>query len=301
MTRQLVLVHGRSQQGKESVALKAEWIDTLREGLAANGLDLPIAESDIRFPYYGDTLDAMVQGKPASEVAEVIVRGEASDDDQKAFMRAVIEEVRQKAGITDAEMSEAIGQEVVDRGPLNWEWLQGALRAIDRKVPFGSGVSIALATNDVYQYLKNAAIRMKIDLGVAQAFTPGVETVVVGHSLGTVVTYNVLRHEAMNRGWKVPLFVTVGSPLGVEEIRRRMRSLATLRCPEGVSAWFNAMDDRDVVALYPLTMANFPLDPANPAIENKTDVRNRTENRHGISGYLDDPVVAKRIYDALMA
>ncbi len=37
-----------------------------------------------------------------------------------------------------------------------------------------------------------------------------------------------------------------------------------------------------------------------PAIENKTDVDNPTENRHGISGYLTDAVVAKRIYDALI-
>jgi hypothetical protein len=56
---------------------------------------------------------------------------------------------------------------------------------------------------------------------------------------------------------------------------------------------------RDVVALYPLDTKSFPLDPANPAIENKTDVRNRTANRHGIAGYLDDQEVARRIYDAL--
>ena len=61
------------------------------------------------------------------------------------------------------------------------------------------------------------------------------------------------------------------------------------------------MDERDVVALYSLEPAFFPLDPANPPIENKRDVRNRTRNRHGISGYLDDKEVAKRIYDALVA
>ena len=36
-------------------------------------------------------------------------------------------------------------------------------------------------------------------------------------------------------------------------------------------------------------------------IENKTDVRNPTANRHGISGYLDDAEVARRIHDALLA
>jgi len=76
--------------------------------------------------------------------------------------------------------------------------------------------------------------------------------------------------------------------------------MATTRCPECVTAWFNAMDERDVVALYPLTPAFFPLAPEQPAIANKTTVRNRTRNRHGIGGYLDDQEVARRIYDALV-
>ena len=62
---------------------------------------------------------------------------------------------------------------------------------------------------------------------------------------------------------------------------------------------FNALDQRDVVALYPLDSVNFPLDPAVPAIENKRDVRNKTDNRHGITGYLDDAEVARRIHEAL--
>jgi hypothetical protein len=53
------------------------------------------------------------------------------------------------------------------------------------------------------------------------------------------------------------------------------------------------------VALYPLDTAHFPLDPTTPAIHNKRDVRNRTRNRHGIAGYLDDKEVARWIYDAL--
>jgi hypothetical protein len=95
--------------------------------------------------------------------------------------------------------------------------------------------------------------------------------------------------------------VTVGSPLAVTEIRKTLRALAPCRCPQRVGAWFNALDERDVVALYPLDASNFPLDPVNPAIENKRDVRNKTENRHGIAGYLDDAVVARRIHEALIA
>lgn len=301
MTRQLVLVHGRAQEKKDSIALKAEWIEALEEGLAKSNLKLPIPEKDVRFPFYGDTLYDLVGGKSADEAADVVVRGEDSDDDEKRFTRAIMEEVRKEAGITDAQLAEVASQEVVNRGPLNWEWSQGILKAIDRFVPHGSGTSIALFTHDVYQYLKNQAIRETIDSGVSTAMTPGVEAVVVAHSLGTVVTYNLLRQQGHLQGWKVPLLVTVGAPLAISEIRRTLRSFAPTRCPECVSKWFNAMDERDVVALYPLDAGRFPLDPANPAIENKRDVRNKTRNRHGIAGYLDDKEVAKRIYDALTA
>jgi len=301
MTRQLVLVHGRAQEKKDSVALKAEWLEALQEGLAKNGLTLPIAETNVRFPFYGDTLYQMAGGASADQAAAVIVRGTDADDDEKRFTRALMEEVRKKAGITDAQLAEVAGQEVVNRGPLNWEWSQAVMQAIDRFVPHGSGTSIALFTRDVYQYLKNRTIRETIDNGVSAAMTAGVESVVVAHSLGTVVAYNLLRQQAEQRGWKVPLFVTIGSPLAVTEIRKTLRGLGPCRCPQGVGAWFNALDERDVVALYPLDAGNFPLDPLNPAIENKRDVRNKTENRHGIAGYLDDAVVARRIHEALIA
>ena len=299
MSRQLVFVHGRAQEHKDSVALKAEWIEALTEGLAKSNLTLPIAESDVRFPYYGDTLVDMVDGKSADEAAAVIVRGEIGDSEEERFARAIMREMQAKTGITDAQLAAVAGQDVVNRGPLNWEWFQGFLRAVDRYVPHGSGNSIALFTHDVYQYLKNSITRATIDEGVASAINANVETVVVAHSLGTVVAYNVLRQQGERLGWNCVQLVTVGSPLGVTEIRKTLKGIAPIRCPSCVKRWFNAMDERDVVALYPLDTTHFPLDPATPSIENKRDVRNKTSNRHGIAGYLDDKDVARRIYDAL--
>jgi hypothetical protein len=302
MNKQLVFVHGRAQENKDSIALKAEWIEAFNEGLAKSNLRLPIPETDVRFPFYGDTLYDLVAGKNANEAATIIIRGQDSDAEEKKFLQSVMEEVRKKAGITDEEMVAIAGQQVVERGPLNWEWLQTVLKAIDRHVPFGSGGSIALATRDVYRYLRDGTIRQVIDSGVSSAITPGIETVVVSHSLGTVVAYNLLRQRGQAHGWKLPLFVTLGSPLGVTEIRKTVKAIAApTQCPACAQAWFNAMDERDVVALYPLTAAQFPLNPVNPAIENKTNVRNKTENRHGIAGYLDDKEVARKIYDALVA
>lgn len=301
MNRELILVHGRSQEHKDSIALKAEWVDALGEGLAKSGLTLPIPEESVRFPFYGDTLYDMVNGRGADAAAEIVVRGTEENPDEKRFALAVIKEMQAQAGISDAQVADMLDDDVRERGPLNWEWVQGVLRAFDRYVPHASGASIGLFTHDVYQYLKNTAIRQHIDAGVSKALTPGVESVVVSHSLGTVVAYNVLLREGTQRGWKVPLFVTLGSPLGIGEIRKTLRAAATPRCPGCAARWYNALDERDVVALYPLTPERFSLSPDTPKIVNNTDVRNRTRNRHGIGGYLDDEDVARSIYDALTA
>lgn len=75
-------------------------------------------------------------------------------------------------------------------------------------------------------------------------------------------------------------------------------AVSSIQHPACVADQFNAMDERDVVALYPLDRAHFDV---SPGIENERDVRNHTANRHGISGYLDAPVVAARLFDAVTA
>lgn len=211
-------------------------------------------------------------------------------------MSSVLEEVRKKAGISDEQLVTYSNLEIIQRGPLNWEWLQTILKSIDRDVPFASGASIAVATYDVWEYLNNRVVSTAIDKGVSQAFVPDEETIVVAHSLGTVVAYNLLSGAGTKNRWNVPLFVTVGSPLAVTAIKG---SFPQIEVPPCVGKWFNAMDPRDVVALYPLDDKNFPVAPRE--IENKTDVNNPTENRHGISGYLGDKEVARRIFEAVNA
>lgn len=291
MTKRLVFIHGRSQQDKNSIALKTEWVQSFQDGLRDVGLTIPIAETDIKFPYYGDTLRDLVTG--ANEVADVIVRGTGATQAEQEFIRGMLDEVLKQTTVTQAELDEIVGAEVIQRGPLNWEWVQGILRAIDRHVPFASGTSIAIATYDVYQYLSNAVIANQINDGVLKAMQPGMPTVVVSHSLGTLVAYNLLKNKGTALGWDVPLFVTLGSPLAVTKIKEMITPIGHPKC---VKTWFNAMDERDAVALYPLSKKYFPV---TPQIENKTDVRNPTENRHGISGYLSDPEVAQRIHAAL--
>jgi hypothetical protein len=281
--RQLALVHGRSPHRKDAAALKAEWLDALHSGLAAAGLTLPIPEWEVRFPYYGDALADGSTG-PLSEV----VAGE-SDAERAAFLRAVFLEEAEAYGISDADVAAEAGPGVAEP---DRDWFRALLRLLDRSTLAGAA-SIALFLDDVHLYLTHVGVRDVIDSEVRAAVTPGVETVVVGHSLGSVVTYRLLGQEGAALGWRVPLYVTVGSPLGVGAIRGR---LAPITHPACAARWFNAADRRDAVALHPLDAAHFAVEPA---IENKTDVHTTTPDGHGIRGYLTDPEVACRIHRAL--
>lgn len=284
----LLFVHGRDQQGKDPILLQQEWERSLEIGFAKAGLKRP-ANLDVLFPYYGDRLDQLVRQLDAPLVEDVILRGENPPSGEAAFRAELLYEMAVESGITDAEIQANFHGQVHERGPLNWEWIQAILKALNR-TPLGDK-AIDRFTRDVYVYLTNDAVREIINEIVNKPLLAGTY-VVVGHSLGSVVGYNVLR--GLSPAVRVTKYVTVGSPLGVKPIQRRLQS--PLSMPPTVKDWYNAMDERDVVALYPLDKRSFDI---SPAIRNKTTVRNHTENRHGIAGYLDDVDVAREIHAAL--
>jgi pimeloyl-ACP methyl ester carboxylesterase len=255
------------------------------------GKPLP-ASIEVSLPFYGDVLDGFTQQTQIPLTSDMQSRGGSDQQEFLAFQYEVAEEIRTRTGVTDAQVDAEYGNEPQARGPLNWKWVQAILRAIDKNSPGMNQKTLETFTRDVFLYTTRSGVRDAIDRIVTQNLTDN-PTVVVGHSLGTVVAYSVLCRDT--RTLQVPLYVTVGSPLAVRAIRDRLRPL---RRPTAVANWYNAFDTRDVVALYPLDGQNFPV---SPAIENNPNVRNKTDNRHGISGYLDDAEVAKRISRALVS
>ncbi len=289
--RTLVLVHGRAQEHKDPLAVKQEWLSALDVGAHHAGRPVDLPDDRVRLPYYGQTLFDLVAGD-AEHAAEVVVRGaEGGPDAETLFVRETLLEIAERAGVAEDAAREAGADAAVERGPMNWRWVRATLTALDR-LPNVSAWSIALATRDVYQYLHNVRVRDTIEDGVRQALDGTEGAVVVSHSLGTVVAYNLLRREAGPRGWDVPLLVTLGSPLGVTNISRTLRPVSW---PDPVGAWFNAYDPEDLVALHPLTAPWFPVD----RIDDYGKVDNPTSNQHGISGYLSDSRVAATILEAL--
>jgi hypothetical protein len=281
----LLLVHGRAQQHQDPAKLKAGWLAALDRGLQKAGLGSLPAGIEVDFPYYGDVLDKFASQFDLPADPAVVPKGSPAFDEYRAFRSQIADEMRRRAGITDEQVRAEMGPvPAEEKGPENWGWVLATVRLLDRNFPGLSQDFIERFLRDVYLYVKRDPVRRAIDKIVADALKPDT-AVVVGHSLGTVVAYNVLGAAAH----KVPLYVTVGSPLGIRAIRSTLTPIGN---PAGARGWYNAFDSHDIVALNPLDKANFDV---APAITNNGGVRNWTENRHGIDGYLDDEEVARAV------
>lgn len=66
----------------------------------------------------------------------------------------------------------------------------------------------------------------------------------IAHSLGSVISYDVLRE--LGRTVQIPYYVTLGSPLGIDEVQDHLSK--PLRIPEQVTVWKNFADLLDPVA-----------------------------------------------------
>lgn len=285
----LIFIHGRAQGGKDPIVLRKLWIESFKDGLAKSDLSLPIAAEDIILPFYADKLDELVDSINQPK-EDVITKGNDLINTEARFFNDFLLELASNAEIHEDQIEQNIESEIKEKGVLNWGWVQAILKTLDNTGKLGE-LSIKQFTYDVYIYLTNPNVKTKINEIVKQQISDE-PCVLVGHSLGSIVSYNILRD---TMGLNVVKYVTLGSPLGLKSVKKYLK--VPIKMPDCVkNGWFNAYDDRDVVALKPLDSANFKIEPL---IENKNDVNNHTSNRHGIEGYLNDREVAKVVYNAL--
>jgi len=120
--------------------------------------------------------------------------------------------------------------------------------------------------------------------------------VIVAHSLGSIITYDVLSEPAL-AGLELELMVTLGSPLGIGNVQSKLRDGAGRPnpVPTQLTAWDNFADRFDPVALDATLHDEFrpPKDFAHDEA-----VNNQARNNHDLSGYLAIGVVRDAIVAA---
>lgn len=283
----LVLIHGRAQGDRSAMEIEREWTEALGRGYAAASIGPP-SNVEVVVPFYGAMLDALTE-EIHKRAQEIVARGNRIPEGMDPFQFEILMALKEEAGISDTEVAAEMRSEVVERGPANWEFVQATFRLLSRRTSLSKAV-IATFLSDVDSYLNYAHVADQINSEVKKAIHNTGECVVVGHSLGSVVSYAVLTQLAGSED--VRLLVTLGSPLGIPAIRNTLPR--PLGIPKGVVRWLNAADEADVVALF----SRLDGETFVEGIEN-IKVDNPRDKEHWIGGYLAQAVVAENIASAL--
>jgi pimeloyl-ACP methyl ester carboxylesterase len=279
----LVFVHGISQEGKSEEEIKSEWRTPFERGLNRPGVTTNL---DLRAPFYGDRLAALTDNRGSVAIAQGM--DDQRDMDEAIFVSAALSEQAQAAGVTARSIAmeeRTQAGEVVQEGFPMDRRLNAIVRVLEKISPLHGQLALTLI-NQAYTYLKRPGAGGEIDAIVRPAIDEG-PAVIVGHSLGTIVSFKLLRQLALEgRPIHVPLFVTLGSPLSLIAVQAALGPAFSI--PRGVERWLNAVDPDDFIAL------GRGLDKASFAdgIQNILDVRNIPDNPHSIQGYLGDARVA---------
>ena len=301
MRATVVYVHGNGNKAAKD-PLKGTW-DRALFGEAAGSRSRMAYWADLRYP--------TPLPSPDADGLESVAFEEGVDDDElhpaDLIVASMMEAHSETLVETPAPGGIAPTGEGASRGALD-SWLQEMAYVADAVVqgeaqppsaeealPLPRSARVAISRTlvkrtfvDVYAYFFGAegeAIRGRLRSTLAEVDGP---VLVIAHSLGSIIAYDVLREAGSAR--EVPLLVTVGSPLGVTEIQDLVTT--PLRVPDGVAAWRNVADGRDLVAL------DRTLRPEYAPAERITDflVVNDNDNHHGIREYLSTAPVRDAVH-----
>jgi pimeloyl-ACP methyl ester carboxylesterase len=256
----VILVHGRGQLGFDSAETRREWKRDLDSALALVGLP-QLRDEDVKLAWYADVLD------PESTESCELPSAKKVDDDELA-----LGSIARGFLATLATAMSASDETFAARGLLG-----DILFFVDRETRCSAEQRVA-------SLLKSAARERR-------------PVIVVAYSLGSLVTYAYLS-KAKDVDLPPDLrLITLGSPLGVREIRELLidSSADTLPAPMGVKSWENIYDPDDIFAA-PIRGTIAFKELRDHATELASD-----EGAHQVRRYLRDRSVGAAVARALCA
>ncbi len=287
----MVFVHGINQEDKSSDRILSDWLSYLRHTYSAHGPDPLEKFSRVEAAFYGDRLAELSAGAVGD--AAIALGADEISTDFEEFAAEPLLEMALCMGVTKEQVDAQYAVTAVPQGAgPNKKWIKAIAIVIEKISPLHGTLALRVL-GQAHAYIRNQFIHDEVNQLVRPVFEDDEPLVVVSHSLGTLVAFSLLREFAKTGGPRqCPLFVTLGSPLGIDSVRKGFK-MPRIK-PEGVARWVNGADPADFVALRPeLTAENFA-----PDIENISDIANGDES-HSIEGYLSDARIAKAIAEAV--
>ncbi|MET9479069.1 hypothetical protein [Streptomyces sp. NPDC006638] len=241
MTR-IVGVHGIRQSRTSQAQLTRDWLRALNRGLGDVGRpDLPA--DALELPHWTGLL---ARGANHLGPDDDLFGADAPMSEEEAdFVAAALAEVVRQDDV------DAVGQLGTRTLGLPQLWparLNPLLLAYDLRFPRGGKLFVSMM-REVRFYLYQPDLAAQVRAMIVEAFDADT-SVVIGHSLGSVIAYDLLRRDEIprDRAIGVRTFLTCGSPLTVPAVRRGLGIAdgEPLKLP-GDIAWVNVFDPGDFI------------------------------------------------------
>jgi len=289
----MIFVHGINQQGKSADQILEEWLTILNATFTNCQISNPLGRlSGIEAAFYGDMLEQLSSAKVKDEA--IALGAEEATDDFDDFAVDALKEMALRMGATEKQIEDELSETTVAQGAgPHKKWLKAIARVIEIISPL-HGILALRVLGQAHAYIRNKYVHDEVNKLVRPLFENDEPAIVVSHSLGTIVSYSILREFAKNGSPRQsPLFVTLGSPLGIDSVRKGFPKPRIK--PDNILRWVNGADPEDFVALRTeLTNDNF-----GPGIENYPDIENGENDPHSITAYLSEPRIAKAIAESI--
>lgn len=276
------LVPGKAPE-QAAAAKAAEYQKVLEQGLAAAGLShLPIPE--VVMAYYAHLLTHAPLEQQAAGEGEKFehLSPEQLDEAWKWLLAAGVPKPAESQAGWLAPLRQAVGWLARERHDTRMpaRTRQALMDLIERV--------IVAVLRDTDSYTSRPERRRAARAVVAEAIRRHRPNVLMAHSLGSVVAWEALHAYP---DVEVELFVTLGSPLGLPGLARKLepepRSGQGSR-PARVGRWVNIADAGDLVALPPELGGMFPVDT-------HADTDTGLLGFHSLKGYLANGLTAAAI------
>ncbi|WP_371618600.1 hypothetical protein [Streptomyces sp. NBC_00454] len=257
MTR-VVLVHGIAQQLKGPESIAEAWLPSLNDGLALSGSGT-LPRHDVSVAFYGDLFRRPGHrglGEPPLDASDV----------EPGLENDLLLSWWQAAADAEARVPgpDAPGRLRTPR------IVQRALNALSHSAFFAGLAEGAMigSARQVRRYFTEPEVQQAAGTRLARAVT-GETTVIVAHSLGSVVAYETL---CAHPQWQDLTLITLGSPLAVRGlVFDRLRPTphgGAARWPVPVKRWVNIADRADAVALVKELAPSFGTRVQDLAVDN---------------------------------
>jgi pimeloyl-ACP methyl ester carboxylesterase len=276
----VVCVHGIAQQLRGEQTLLQAWLPAITDGVTRAG-GSPVQASDVAMAFYGDLF------RPPGELLAVGDPLYGAQDVQPGVEQELLLAWWRQAAAVDDGVPPPDADTLV-RMPRS---VQTALRALSRSKFFARIAlrSLIFDLKQVSGYLLDPELRRAARARVAASITPDT-TVVVAHSLGSVVAYETLCELPDH---PVRALVTLGSPLGIANLifdRLDPAPQAGRGVWPGPDAlvWTNIVDFGDVVALEKDLRPRFGDRLRNAVVHNGA-------HAHDVTAYLTDILTGQAI------